>query len=166
MPGTPARSGAVMLAGSGVLAIVMSAAGVCLAVTCTATPAQAATVPVTVTPDIAMPGLPVTFTIACGPSVKSAVLYGKTINLNGPVAMKSTRGGTFAVTVNLPTGMPAGVYQVLAGFVERRLRDCGPDGERAARTKPDADAATAEAEAETAAAAVAAAAAHRGADHR
>jgi hypothetical protein len=115
MPGTPARSGAVMLAGSGVLAIVMSAAGVCLAVTCTATPAQAATVPVTVTPNIAMPGLPVTFTIACGPSVKSAVLYGKTINLNGPVAMKSTRGGTFAVTVNLPTGMPAGVYQVLAG---------------------------------------------------
>jgi hypothetical protein len=115
MPGTPARSGAVMLAGSGVLAIVMSAAGVCLAVTSTATPAQAATVPVTVTPNVAMPGLPVTFTIACGPDVKSAVLYGKTIDLNGPVAMKSTRGGTFAVTVNLPTGMPAGVYQALAG---------------------------------------------------
>jgi hypothetical protein len=115
MPGTPAHSGAVMLAGSGVLAIVMSATGVCLAVTCTATPAQAATVPVTVTPNIAMPGLPVTFTIACGPDVKSAVLYGKTIDLNGPVAMKSTRGGTFAVTVNLPTGMAAGVYQALAG---------------------------------------------------
>jgi hypothetical protein len=115
MPGTPARSGAAMLAGSGVLAIVMSAAGMCLAVVSTATPAQAATVPVTVTPNIAMPGLPVTFTIACGPDVKSAVLYGKTIDLNGPVAMKSTRGGTYAVTVNLPTGMPAGVYQALAG---------------------------------------------------
>jgi hypothetical protein len=115
MPGTPARSGAVMLAGSGVLAIVMSAAGTCLAAICAATPAQAATVPVTVTPNIAMPGLPVTFTIACGPDVKSAVLYGKTIDLNGPVAMKSTRGGTYAVTVNLPTGMAPGVYQALAG---------------------------------------------------
>jgi hypothetical protein len=115
MPGTPARSGAAMLAGSGVLAIITSAAGTCLAVTFTATPAQAATVPVTVTPNIAMPGLPVTFTIACGPGVKSAVLYGKTVNLDGPVAMKSTRGGTYAVTVNLPTGMPPGVYQALAG---------------------------------------------------
>jgi hypothetical protein len=105
----------MVLAGSGVLAIVMSATGLCLAVTCTATPAQAATVPVTVSPNIAMPGLPVTFTIACGPTVKSAVLYGKTINLNGPVAMKSTRGGTFAVTVDLPTGMSPGVYQALAG---------------------------------------------------
>lgn len=115
MPGTPAHSGAVMLAGSGVLAIVMSAAGLCLAVSVTATPAQAATVPVTASPNIAMPGLPVTFTIACGPDVKSAVLYGKTIDLNGPVTMKSTRGGTFAVTVNLPTGMTPGVYQALAG---------------------------------------------------
>jgi hypothetical protein len=115
MPGTPARSGAVVLAGSGVLAIIMSATGVGLAVVTTATPAHAASVPVTVTPNIAMPGLPVTFTIACGPGVKSAVLYGKTINLNGPVAMKSTRDGTFGVTVNLPTGMPAGVYQALAG---------------------------------------------------
>ena len=115
MPGTPAHSGAVMLAGSGVLAIVMSAAGMCLAAISAATPAQAATVPVTVTPNIAMPGLPVTFTIACGPDVKSAVLYGKTIDLNGPVAMKSTRGGTYAVTVNLPTGMAPGVYQALAG---------------------------------------------------
>jgi hypothetical protein len=115
MPGTPARSGAVMLAGSGVLAIVMSAAGMCLAVVTTATPAQAATVPVTASPNIAMPVLPVTFTIACGQDVKSAVLYGKTIDLNGPVAMKSTRGGTYAVTVNLPTGMAAGVYQALAG---------------------------------------------------
>ncbi|HEY1622320.1 MAG TPA: hypothetical protein VGG16_00835 [Streptosporangiaceae bacterium] len=105
----------MMLAGSGVLAIVMSAAGACLAVVATATPAQAATVPVAVSPNIAMPGLPVTFTIACGPDVKSAVLYGKTIDLNGPVAMKSTRGGTFAVTVNLPTGITPGVYQALAG---------------------------------------------------
>ena len=39
MPGTPARSEGVMLAGSGVLAIV--AAGVCLAVHSTATPAPA-----------------------------------------------------------------------------------------------------------------------------
>jgi hypothetical protein len=115
MPGTPARSGAVMLVGSGVLAIVTSAAGLCLAVADTATPAQAATVPVTVTPNIAMPALPVTFTIACGSGVKSAVLYGKTIDLNGPVAMKSTRDGTYAVTVNLPTGIPPGVYQALAG---------------------------------------------------
>jgi hypothetical protein len=98
-----------------VLAIVMSAAGTCLAAISAATPAQAATVPVTVTPNIAMPGLPVTFTIACGPDVKSAVLYGKTIDLNGPVAMKSTRGGTYAVTVNLPTGMAPGVYQALGG---------------------------------------------------
>jgi hypothetical protein len=108
-----------MLAGSGVLAIVtIAVAGVGLAVVSiasTATPAQAATVPVTVSPSIAMPGLPVTFTIACGPSVKSATLFGKTVNLNGPVAMKSTRGGTFAVTVNLPTGMSPGVYQALAG---------------------------------------------------
>jgi hypothetical protein len=104
-----------MLAGSGVLAIVMSATGMCLAAISAATPAQAATVPVTATPNIAMPGLPVTFTIACGPDVKSAVLYGKTIDLNGPVAMKSTRGGTYAVTVNLPTGMTPGVYQALAG---------------------------------------------------
>jgi hypothetical protein len=115
MPGTPARSGAALLAGSGVLAIITSAAGMCLAVFSTATPAQAATVPVTVTPNIAMAGLPVTFTVACGPGVKSAVLYGKTIDLNGPVAMKSTRGGTYAVTVNLPTGISAGVYQALAG---------------------------------------------------
>jgi hypothetical protein len=39
MPGTPARSEGVMLAGSGVLAIVT--AGVCLAVHRTATPASA-----------------------------------------------------------------------------------------------------------------------------
>jgi hypothetical protein len=125
MPGTPARSGGVMLAGSGVLAIV--AAGVGLAAVSAATPALAATthlsanarlaasVPMTVTPSIAMPALPVTFTIACGPGVKSATLWGKTINLNGPVAMKSTRDGTYAVTVNLPTGMGPGVYQALAG---------------------------------------------------
>jgi hypothetical protein len=114
MPGTPARSGGVMLAGSGVLAIIV--AGVCLAtLSGGATPALAATVPVTASPSVAMPGLPVTFTVACGPGVKSATLFGKTINLTGPVAMKSTRNGTFAVTVNLPTGMSPGVYQALAG---------------------------------------------------
>jgi hypothetical protein len=75
----------------------------------------AAPVPMTVSPSIAMPALPVTFTIACGPRVKSATLFGKTVNLNGPVAMRSTGGGTFAVTVNLPTGMAPGVYQALAG---------------------------------------------------
>jgi hypothetical protein len=104
----------VVLAGSGVFAIIVAGAGLAT-LTGVATPAQAATVPMTVTPSIAMPGLPVTFTIACGPDVKSATLYGKTIDLNGPVAMKSTRGGTFAVTVNLPTGMSPGVYQALAG---------------------------------------------------
>jgi hypothetical protein len=109
-----------MLAGSGVLAIIVAGTGLATLVG-VATPAQAApsflaaTVPVTVTPSVAMPGLPVTFTIACGPKVESATLYGKTIDLNGPVAMKSTRGGTFAVTVNLPTGMSPGVYQALAG---------------------------------------------------
>ena len=70
MPGTPARSGGeVILAGSGVLAIV-AVAGVGLAmvsIASTATPALAATVPVTLSPSIAMPGLPVTFTVACGP---------------------------------------------------------------------------------------------------
>jgi hypothetical protein len=101
-----------VLVGSGVLAIAV--AGASLA-TLVATPAQAATVPLTVTPGIAMPALPVTFTVACGDGVKSATLFGKTIDLNGPVAMKSTRGGTFAVTVNLPTGMAPGVYQALAG---------------------------------------------------
>jgi hypothetical protein len=109
-----------MLVGSGVLAIVVTGAGLATLVG-VATPAQAApsflaaTVPLTVTPSIAMPGLPVTFTIVCGPKVQSATLYGKTINLSGPVAMKTTRGGTFAVTVNLPTGMDPGVYQALAG---------------------------------------------------
>jgi hypothetical protein len=112
MPGTPARSGGVVLAGSGVFAIAV--AGASLA-TLTGVPAQASTVPLTVTPAIAMPALPVTFTIACGDGVKSATLFGKTIDLNGPVAMKSTRGGTFSVTVNLPTGMSPGVYQALAG---------------------------------------------------
>jgi hypothetical protein len=104
----------VVLAGSGVFAIIVAGAGLATLMG-VATPAQAKTVPVTVTPAIAMPGLPVTFTIACGQSVESATLYGKTIDLNGPVAMKSTRGGTFAVTVNLPTGMSPGVYQALAG---------------------------------------------------
>jgi hypothetical protein len=114
MPGTPARSGGVVLAGSGVFAIIVAGAGLATLMG-VATPAQAKTVPVTVTPAIAMPGLPVTFTIACGQGVESATLYGKTIDLNGPVAMKPTRGGTFAVTVNLPTGMSPGVYQALAG---------------------------------------------------
>jgi hypothetical protein len=68
-----------------------------------------------VSPTIAMPGLPVTVTIKCGPGVKSATLFGKTIDLNGPVAMKSTRAGVYAVTVSLPTGIAPGVYQVLAG---------------------------------------------------
>jgi hypothetical protein len=103
-----------MLAGSGVLAIIVAGTGLAT-LTGGATPALAATVPVTVTPSIAMPGLPVTFTIACGSGVKSATLFGKTVNLSGPVAMKSTRGGTFAVTVNLPTGMSPGAYQALAG---------------------------------------------------
>ena len=119
MPGTPARSdGGVILAGSGVFAMIAAAAGVGLAVislASTATPALAATVPVTLSPTIAMPGLPVTFTVACGPGVKSATLFGKTVSLNGPVAMKPTQGGTFAVTVNLPTGMSPGVYQALTG---------------------------------------------------
>jgi hypothetical protein len=114
MPGTPARSGGVVLAGSGVFAIIVAGAGLATLMG-VATPAQANTVPLTVTPAIAMPGLPVTFTVACGPRVQSATLFGKTIDLNGPVAMKSTRGGTFAVTVNLPTGMSPGVYQALAG---------------------------------------------------
>jgi len=112
MPGTPARSGGAVLAGSGVFAIAVVGASLATVV---ATPAQAGTVPLTVTPAIAMPALPVTLTIACGGEVKSATLFGKTIDLNGPVAMKSTRGGTFAVTVNLPTGMAPGVYQALAG---------------------------------------------------
>jgi hypothetical protein len=114
MPGTPARSGGVVLVGSGVLAIAVAGAGLAT-LAGVATPAQANTVPVSVTPAVAMPALPVTFTIACGDGVKSATLFGKTIDLNGPVAMKSTRGGTFAVTVNLPTGMAPGVYQALAG---------------------------------------------------
>jgi hypothetical protein len=114
MPGTPARSGGVVLVGSGVFAITVAGASLAT-LTGVATPAQAATVPVTVTPAIAMPALPVTFTIACGQGEKSATLFGKTIDLNGPVAMKPTRGGTFAVTVNLPTGMSPGVYQALAG---------------------------------------------------
>jgi hypothetical protein len=114
MPGTPARSGGVVLAGSGVFAIAVAGASLAT-LTGVATPAQASTVPLTVTPAIAMPALPVTFTIACGDGVKSATLFGKTIDLNGPVAMKSTRGGTFSVTVNLPTGMSPGVYQALAG---------------------------------------------------
>jgi hypothetical protein len=104
----------VVLAGSGVFAIIVAGAGLATLMG-VATPAQANTVPLTVTPAIAMPGLPVTFTVACGPRVQSATLFGKTIDLNGPVAMKSTRGGTFAVTVNLPTGMSPGVYQALAG---------------------------------------------------
>ncbi|HXL96039.1 MAG TPA: hypothetical protein VN969_44580 [Streptosporangiaceae bacterium] len=114
MPGTPARSGGVVLAGSGVFAIIVAGAGLATLMG-VATPAQANTVPLTVTPAIAMPGLPVTFAVACGSRVQSATLFGKTIDLNGPVAMKSTRGGTFAVTVNLPTGMSPGVYQALAG---------------------------------------------------
>jgi len=106
----------VKLAGSGVLAIITISAGTCLATSSgEATPALAATVPVTVDPPTAMPGLPVTFTIQCGPGVRAATLYGKTIGLTGPVAMKSTRGGTFAVTVNLPTGLSPGVYQAVAG---------------------------------------------------
>jgi hypothetical protein len=104
----------VVLAGSGVFAIAVAGASLAT-LTGVATPAQASTVPLTVTPAIAMPALPVTFTIACGDGVKSATLFGKTIDLNGPVAMKSTRGGTFSVTVNLPTGMSPGVYQALAG---------------------------------------------------
>ena len=62
MPGTPARSGGVVLAGSGVFAIIVAGAGLAPLMG-VATPAQAKTVPVTVTPAIAMPGLPVTFTI-------------------------------------------------------------------------------------------------------
>lgn len=115
MPGTPARSGGVILAGSGVLAIVTVTAGAGLAVLATATPALAATVPLTADPSTAMPGLPVTFTVKCNPPSKSATLYGKQIGLNGPVSMKSTRGGVYAVTVNLPTGLAPGVYQAVAG---------------------------------------------------
>jgi len=80
MPGTPARSGGAVLAGSGVFAIAVVGASLATTV---ATPAQASTVPLTVTPAIAMPALPVTFTIACGDGVKSATLFGKTIDLNG-----------------------------------------------------------------------------------
>lgn len=115
MPGTPARSGGVILAGSGVFAIVTVTAGAGLAVIATATPALAATVPLTADPSTAMPGLPVTFTIKCNPPSKSATLYGKQIGLNGPVSMKPTRAGVYAVTVNLPTGLAPGVYQALAG---------------------------------------------------
>lgn len=112
MPGTPARSGGVILAGSGVLAIVAAGAG--LAVIATATPALAQTVPLTVTPSVAMPALPVTFTISCSSGTTSATLIGKTVGLNGPVSMKSTRGSVFAVTVNLPAGLAPGVYQAFA----------------------------------------------------
>jgi hypothetical protein len=75
----------------------------------------AATVPLTVLPSVAMPGLPVTFTINCNPGTKSATLYGKQIGLSGPVSMKPTRGSVYAVTVNLPTGLTPGPYQALAG---------------------------------------------------
>lgn len=104
-----------MLAGSGVLAIATIVAGTGLAVAITATPARAQTAPVTVDPAAAMPGLPITVTIKCGRDVRSATLYGKTVGLSGPVAMKSTRGGTFAVTVDLPPGLASGVYQAVAG---------------------------------------------------
>jgi hypothetical protein len=114
MPGTPARSGGVILAGSGVLAIFTVAAGAGLAVITTATPALASSVPLTITPSIAMPALPVTFTIACNAPSKSATLVGRTIGLNGPVSMKQTRGDVYAVTVNLPNGLAPGVYQVYA----------------------------------------------------
>ncbi|HZR52435.1 MAG TPA: hypothetical protein VFB06_23360 [Streptosporangiaceae bacterium] len=114
MPGTPARSGGVILAGSGVLAIVAVTAGAGLAVIATATPAQAQTVPLTADPSTAMPGLPVTFTIKCNPPSKSATLFGETIGLNGPVSMKSARAGVFAVTVNLPTGLTPGVREAVA----------------------------------------------------
>jgi hypothetical protein len=114
MPGTPARSGGVILAGSGVLAIVTYTAGAGLAVFATATPAQAQSVPLAVTPSVAMPALPVTFTISCNSGTKSATLIGKTVGLSGPVSMKSTRGSVFAVTVNLPTGLSPGVYQAFA----------------------------------------------------
>jgi len=114
MPGTPARSGGVILAGSGVLAMVTIAAGAGLAVINTATPALAASVPLTITPSIAMPALPVTFTVACNSGSKSATLVGRTVGLTGPVSMKQTRGDVYAVTVNLPTGLTPGVYQVYA----------------------------------------------------
>ena len=114
MPGTPARSGGRVLVGSGVLAIIVTGAGLATLVG-VATPAQAAEVPVEVSPSVAMPGLAVTFTVKCGQGVKSATLYGKTINLNGPVAMKTVREGVYGVTVNLPTGMSPGVYQAVAG---------------------------------------------------
>jgi hypothetical protein len=113
MPGTPARSGGVILAGSGVLAIVTAGAG--LAVIATATPALAANVPLAADPSIAMPGLPVTFTVKCNAPSRSATLYGKQVGLNGPVSMKSARAGVYAVTVNLPAGLAPGVYQALAG---------------------------------------------------
>jgi hypothetical protein len=112
MPGTPARSRTVIIAGSGVLAIVIGGAGLAT-LTGAATPAQAASVPVTAMPAVAMAGLPVTFTIGCGHGVKSATLYGSTVGLPGPVAMKSTRSG-YAVTVSLPTGIKPGVYLAVA----------------------------------------------------
>ena len=114
MPGTPARSGGRVLAGSGVFAIITT--GVSLATLAgVATPALAQPAPLSADPSTAMPGLPVTFTIKCGPGVKSAVLYGKSVGLNGPVAMKPARGGVFAVTVNLPPGLAPGVYNATAG---------------------------------------------------
>jgi hypothetical protein len=119
MPGTPACSSAVTNVSSGVFAIVVG--GACLATLAgAATPAQAASsarsaaVPVTAAPAVAMPGLPVTFTIGCGHGVKSATLYGSTVGLPGPVAMKSTRAGGYAVTVSLPTGIKPGVYLAVA----------------------------------------------------
>jgi serralysin len=114
MPGTPARSGGRVLAGSGVFAIIAAGAGLATLVG-VATPAQATPAPLTADPSTAMPGLPVTFTLKCGPGVKSATFYGKSVGLNGPVAMKSTRDGTYAVTVNLPPGLAPGVYNAMAG---------------------------------------------------
>jgi hypothetical protein len=125
MPGTPARAGGV-IAGSGVFASIMASAGLAVlaggavlsgaaVLAGTATPALASTVPVTIDPSTAMPGLPVTVTIKCNSGSKSATLYGKEIGLNGPVSMKSTRDSVFAVTVSLPTGLAPGVYTVVAG---------------------------------------------------
>lgn len=114
MPGTPARFGGRVLAGSGVFAI--TASGVSLATLAgVATPAQAAPAPLTADPSVAMPGLPVTFTLKCGQGNRSATFYGKTVGLNGPVAMKPAREGVFSVTVNLPAGLAPGVYNATAG---------------------------------------------------
>jgi|SRR5579872_4000657 len=114
MPGTPARSGGRVLAGSGVLAIIATGVGLAT-LAWVATPALAQPAPLSADPSTAMPGLPVTFTIKCGPSVKSAVFYGKSVGLNGPVAMKPAREGAYAVTVNLPPGLAPGVYNATAG---------------------------------------------------